>query len=70
MVLVHVSGAHTDGNEQGRVMWARAKGRAENALARLPFRAVYEFRPSLLKPAPGQKNISAATAWRWSCTAC
>jgi hypothetical protein len=57
MVLVHVSGAHTDGSEQGKVMWARVKGRAENALARLPFKAVYNFRPSLMKPAPGQKNI-------------
>lgn len=57
MVLVHVSGAHTDGTEQGRVMWARVKGKAENALARLPFKAVYNFRPSLMQPAPGQKNI-------------
>jgi uncharacterized protein YbjT (DUF2867 family) len=57
MVLVHVSGAHTDGTEQGKVMWARVKGRAENALARLPFKAVYNFRPSLMKPAPGQKNV-------------
>jgi len=57
MVMVHVSGAHTDGTEQGKVMWARVKGRAENALARLPFKAVYNFRPSLMKPAPGQKNI-------------
>jgi len=57
MVLVHVSGAHTDGSEQGKVMWARVKGRAENALAGLPFKAVYNFRPSLMKPAPGQKNI-------------
>ena len=57
MVMVHVSGAHTDGSEQGRVMWARVKGKAENALARLPLKAVYNFRPSLMKPAPGQKNI-------------
>jgi len=57
MVMVHVSGAHTDGTGQGKVMWARVKGRAENALARLPFKAVYNFRPSLMKPAPGQKNI-------------
>jgi len=60
MVLVHVSGARTDGSEQGKVMWARVKGRAENALARLPFKAVYNFRPSLMKPAPGQKNIKRA----------
>jgi uncharacterized protein YbjT (DUF2867 family) len=57
MVLVHVTGAHTDGSEQGKVMWARVKGKAENALGRLPFKAVYNFRPSLMKPAPGQKNI-------------
>jgi uncharacterized protein YbjT (DUF2867 family) len=60
MVLVHVSGAHTDGTEQGRVMWARVKGKAENALMRLPFKAVYNFRPSLMKPAPGQKNIKSS----------
>jgi len=57
MVLVHVSGAQTDSSEQGKVMWARVKGRAENALSRLTFKAVYNFRPALMKPAPGQKNI-------------
>jgi uncharacterized protein YbjT (DUF2867 family) len=57
MVLVHVSGARTDGSEQGKLMWARVKGKAENALARLPFKAVYNFRPSLMKPAPDQRNI-------------
>lgn len=60
MVLVHVSGAHTDGSEQGRVMWARVKGKAENALMRLPFRGVYNFRPSLMKPVPGQQHIKRA----------
>ena len=57
LVFVHVSGAHTDGTEQGKVMWARVKGKAENALARLPFKAVYNFRPSLMKPTPGQLHI-------------
>lgn len=57
MVLVHVSGAHTDGTEAGRVMWARVKGRAENALMRLPFRGVYNFRPGLMAPKPGQKHV-------------
>ncbi len=60
MVLVHVSGAHTDGTEQGKVMWARVKGKAENALARLPFKAVYNFRPSLMKPTPGQLHIKGS----------
>src|SRR5689334_12252760 len=60
MTLVHVSGAHTDGTEQGRVMWARVKGKAENALMRLPFKAVYNFRPSLMKPTPGQRHIKGS----------
>lgn len=60
MVLVHVSGAHTDSTERGKVMWARVKGKAENALSRLPFKAVYHFRPSLMKPITGQKHIKQA----------
>jgi uncharacterized protein YbjT (DUF2867 family) len=60
MVLVHVSGARTDGSERGKVMWARVKGKAENALMRLGFRAVYNFRPGLMKPVPGQKNLKRA----------
>jgi uncharacterized protein YbjT (DUF2867 family) len=57
MVLVHVTGASTDSSEQGSVMWARVKGKAENALSRLPFRAIYHFRPGLMKPVAGQKNL-------------
>ena len=57
MVFVYVTGASTDSTEKGRVMWARVKGRAENALMKLPFRGVYNFRPGLMKPVAGQKNI-------------
>jgi uncharacterized protein YbjT (DUF2867 family) len=57
MTLVHVTGSHTDGTEHGKVMWARVKGRAENALMRLPFKGVFNFRPSLMKPTPGQKRV-------------
>lgn len=60
LVLVHVSGSHTDGTEQGKVMWARVKGKAENALMRLPLRGVYNMRPSLMKPVPGQKNVKTS----------
>lgn len=59
MVMVHVSGRSTDGTEQGKVMWARVKGRAENALTKLPFKAVYNFRPALMKPVEGQKHVKA-----------
>jgi uncharacterized protein YbjT (DUF2867 family) len=60
MTLVHVSGAQTDGSEQGKIMWARVKGKAENALARLPFKAVYNFRPGLMKPVDGQKHVKTS----------
>lgn len=59
MVLVHVSGRSTDGTERGRVMWARVKGKAENELMKLPFKRVYNFRPALMKPVAGQRNIKA-----------
>jgi uncharacterized protein YbjT (DUF2867 family) len=57
MVFSHVSGSHTDSSEKGRIMWARVKGRTENALMRLPFKKVYNFRPGFMKPTPGQNNI-------------
>jgi len=60
LVLVHISGAHTDGSEQGKIMWARVKGKAENALMRLPLRGVYNMRPSLMKPVAGQKNLKTS----------
>jgi uncharacterized protein YbjT (DUF2867 family) len=57
MVLTYVSGASTDGTEQGRVMWARVKGKTENALTKVGLKAVYNFRPGLMKPTAGQKNL-------------
>lgn len=46
--FVYVSGRGTDATEQGWVRWARVKGRTENALRRLPFRAVYLVRPAFI----------------------
>jgi uncharacterized protein YbjT (DUF2867 family) len=60
MVMVHVSGTATDGTEHGRIMWARVKGKAENALMKLPFKAVFNFRPGVMKPVAGQKNLKTA----------
>lgn len=57
MVFCHVSGSQTDSSEKGKVMWARVKGRTENALMGLPFKGVYNFRPGFMKPMAGQKNI-------------
>jgi uncharacterized protein YbjT (DUF2867 family) len=60
MTFVYVSGAGTDSTERGRTMWARVKGRTENALRRLPFRAVYLLRPGLIQPLYG---IRSRTGW-------
>jgi uncharacterized protein YbjT (DUF2867 family) len=56
MTFVYVSGAGTDSSERGRTMWARVKGRTENALQRLPFRAVYLFRPGAIEPLDGIRS--------------
>ncbi len=60
MTFDQISGAHTDSTEKGKVMWARVKGRAENALLQLPFKQVYNFRPGFMRPTPGQVNIKPA----------
>ena len=60
MTFVYVSGAGTDGSERGRTMWARVKGRTENALLRLPFKAAYMFRPAAIVPMHG---IRSKTRW-------
>ena len=59
MRFCYVSGSHTDSTEKGRLMWARVKGKTENDLMKLPFKAVYNFRPGAMLPFPGQKNWKA-----------
>jgi uncharacterized protein YbjT (DUF2867 family) len=59
MTFCFVSGAGTDSSERGRVMWARVKGKAENALMRLPFKAAYMFRPALIQPMHGVRSGTA-----------
>ena len=60
MTFIYVSGAGTDSTEQGRVMWARVKGRTENALLALGFHAAYMFRPGAVIP---QHGIRSRTSW-------
>jgi len=56
MSFIYVSGSGTDSTEKGRTMWARVKGRTENALLRLPFKAAYMFRPGFIQPLHGIKS--------------
>lgn len=60
MVFCYVSGGGTDSSEKGRLMWARVKGKTENDLMKLPFKAVYNFRPGFLIPSRGAKNVLPA----------
>jgi uncharacterized protein YbjT (DUF2867 family) len=57
MVFNFVTGSHTDSTEKGKIMWARVKGKTENALLKLPFRDAYNFRPGFMKPFKDQKNV-------------
>jgi uncharacterized protein YbjT (DUF2867 family) len=60
MVFTYVTGRGTDSTEQGSLMWARVKGKTENDLLKLPFKAAYMFRPAGIQPLHG---IRSKTAW-------
>ena len=60
MVFIYVTGRGTDSTEQGGSMWARIKGKTENDLLKLPFKAAYMFRPAGIQPLHG---IRSKTAW-------
>ena len=62
MTFIYVSGTGTDSSERGRVMWARVKGRTENALLALGFRRAFMFRPGVIVPMHGIR--SRTTAYR------
>jgi uncharacterized protein YbjT (DUF2867 family) len=56
MTFEYVSGKGTDSTERGRTMWARVKGKTENALLRLPFKAAYMLRPGIILPMHGIRS--------------
>ena len=60
MTFIYVSGAGTDSTERGRLMWARVKGRTENTLLQMRFKAVFLFRPGYIQLLHG---IRTKTAW-------
>jgi uncharacterized protein YbjT (DUF2867 family) len=57
-VFCYVSGKGTDSTERGRIMWARVKGKTENALLSLPLNA-YMFRPGIIRARPGKTSKTA-----------
>jgi uncharacterized protein YbjT (DUF2867 family) len=60
MVFIYVTGRGTDSTEHGSLMWARIKGKTENDLLKLPFKAAYMFRPAGIQPLHG---VRSKTAW-------
>ncbi len=60
LTFIYVSGAGTDSTERSRMMWARVKGKTENDLLKMPFRAAYMFRPGYIQPLHG---IRTKTRW-------
>jgi uncharacterized protein YbjT (DUF2867 family) len=56
MTFLYISGAGTDSTERGRIMWARVKGKTENALLKLPFKARYMLRPGYIQPVGGVQS--------------
>jgi len=56
MTFCYVSGAGTDSSEKGRSMWARVKGKTENDLMKLPFKAAFMLRPGFIRPMAGLKR--------------
>jgi uncharacterized protein YbjT (DUF2867 family) len=60
MVFIYVTGRGTDASERGKLMWARVKGKTENDLLKLPFKAAYMFRPAGIQPLHG---IRSKTGW-------
>lgn len=56
MTFCYVSGEGTDSTENGRLMWARVKGKTENVLLKLGFKDAYMLRPGYIKPIKGLQN--------------
>ncbi|GAB3932545.1 NAD-dependent epimerase/dehydratase family protein [Mucilaginibacter myungsuensis] len=63
MTFCYVSGAGTDSTEQGKTRWARVKGKTENDIAKLPFKQVFNFRPGVMTPTKGAKNVNKLYWW-------
>ena len=58
MSFIYVTGSGT--RRDSRQMWSRVKARTEDALAALPFKAAYFFRPGFIQPLHG---VVSKTRW-------
>jgi uncharacterized protein YbjT (DUF2867 family) len=53
----YITGKSTDSSENGRIMWARVKGKTENDLMKSGFNKQYNFRPALMLATKGQQSV-------------
>ena len=67
MTFIYVSGVGTDSSEKGHQMWARVKGRTENALLQLPLKA-FLFRPGFIQPLDGIQSRTPLYRWIYTLT--
>ena len=67
LTFVLVSGAGADSSERGRIMWARIKGKTENAILRMPCTS-YVFRPGVVLPMHGERSRTPAYRVLYSMT--
>ena len=56
MTFCYVSAGGADPSGKSRQMWARVRGELENALAELPFKELYIFRPLYIQPVSGVQS--------------
>lgn len=59
-LFTYVSGTGTDSSEKGRSMWARIKGKTENAILNMGFKDALMFRPGYIQP---MRGIRSKTNW-------
>lgn len=57
MSFIYVSGGGTDSTENGRMAWARIKGKTENDLMKLPFKQAFGYRIGFMVANPEQKRV-------------
>ncbi|MFY9152698.1 MAG: NAD(P)H-binding protein [Prolixibacteraceae bacterium] len=58
--FVFLSGQGADSSERSRILFARVKGKAENALKLLPFKWLYILRPAGIVPVFLPENLTSA----------
>ena len=60
LTFMFLSGQGADNSEQSKTIFARIKGKTENALLKLPFKKLFNVRPAGIKPIHKNPNTALA----------